>query len=520
MNGFQILILLMSASILLVGIAQKIRIPYPVGLVIGGGILGFLPGLDSIELEPHLILTVVLPPILYYGAFWTSFHEFKQNISDIFSLALGLVIITTLVVGIIFKWFFPELPWALAFVFGAIVSPPDAVAATSILQRFSIGSRLLTVLEGESLINDASALVIYRIALTALLAGTFSFFNASVEFVKVAAGGVLIGIATGYLIQTFARLYLGPVVGVMFSFTIPYMTYILADALDFSPVLAVVINGLIGARILIKHQTAQRRIFGYAAWDIFIILLNCFVFILIGLQLSSIISKMTNQEIFLYSGYGVMITFAMIGIRMIWIYFQHGMPYLRKKNQDLHSQTLREVAIMGWSGMRGIVSLTIVLALPYTLPDGYPLIGRDIIIFITFIVILLSLIIPGLTLPAFLRFLNIRTQPKTEHMILVRKRLGKFGIEQIERLTKEGSLSDDESAFLSNYFNNLNKIMEISSNHADMPNLEWARRKVLQEQRQLLIHLWEAGEVDDQLLRSIGRELDLEEVHLARAEIS
>lgn len=185
MHSFPIIILLMSVAILLVGVAEKMRIPYPIVLILGGAILGFIPYLKDISFNPNLILIVVLPPILYIGAFQIPFHEFKQNAREIFSLALGLVVVTTFVVGIVFKWFFPQLPWALAFAFGALISPPDAITATTILKRFAISSRLQTILEGESLINDAFALVIYRLAIAALLTGMFSWGKRALNFSKL-----------------------------------------------------------------------------------------------------------------------------------------------------------------------------------------------------------------------------------------------------------------------------------------------------------------------------------------------
>jgi monovalent cation/hydrogen antiporter len=372
MESLQTIFILIFAAVLLIGIAQKIRVPYPIALVVGGAAIGFIPGLHAVNFDPILILVIVLPPILYYAAFGISFREFRQNWREIFSLALGLVVFTTFVIGIIFKLMFPQFPWALAFAFGAIVSPPDATAATTILKRFSITSRLVTLLEGESLINDASAIVLYKLALTALLSGTFSFIDGGIEFTKDVVGGVAIGFATGFLFQLFARRYLEPVVGVVFSFTIPYMTYLAAYSLGVSGVLAVVVNGLIGARVLLTHHSSLRRVLGYAAWDIFIILLNCFVFILIGLQLRPLTNLMTIGQIVLYTAYGFLIFVAMLTLRMLWVYTKAGRTYVKAlkkpKSALVCSQIMREAVVVGWSGMRGIVSLAIALALPM----GYP----------------------------------------------------------------------------------------------------------------------------------------------------
>lgn len=524
MDNFQTFILLMFAAAIIVGFSQKIRIPYPIGLVLGGAAIGFYPNQHAIYFDPNLILVIVLPPILYYAAFGISFTEFKRNFKEILSLALGLVLFTTFVIGILFKWIFPEFPWALAFAFGAIVSPPDATAATAILKRFAISARLLTVLEGESLVNDASAIVLYKIAVTALLSGVFSFSEGSIEFVKMVSGGIVIGFVLGYLIQRFSRRYLEPIVGVVFSFTIPYITYILADSIGVSGVLAVVVNGLMGSQILLRHPSSLRRIIGFATWDIFIILMNCFVFILIGLQLSTLTSVMTMDQMILYTVYGFLITFTMIAVRMIWVYARSGLDYfkaLRKpKAHTLCPQILREAALIGWSGMRGIVSLAAALALPFNLSNGMPLEGRNEVIFITFIVILLTLIIPGLTLPSIIRLLKIHYQTENHIENKVRKELKKVVQETLHRLHVMKKIDDNELDFLITYFDLRIRLFESTdATQKELQNLAQAKNLIIQEQRKKLLELWEQMEFDDQLLIHLEHELDLEETHIARAEL-
>ena len=527
MDTYQTLIFLMTAAIILVGISQKLRIPYPVALVIGGCFIGFFPALSKIHIDPNLLLLVVLPPILYYAAFGIAFQEFKKNWRDIFSLALGLVFATTIVVGIIFKLLFPEFSWALAFAFGAIIAPPDAVAATSVLKRFGISSRLLTELEGESLINDASALVLYKLAVVALLSGSFSIAGASFEFIKIVLGGIAIGIVTGILIQKFSRKFLDPVVGVVFSFTIPYLTYILADSIGVSGVLAVVVNGLIGSRILRKHHSPLRRVLGYAAWDVFIILLNCLVFILIGSALPIIAGRMTSEEMIIYTGYGFLFFFVILAVRMTWVYADCALFYFHSlRKTTLKSKwhpNFRDACIIGWSGMRGIVSLAAALALPVAQPGGnISLPGRDAVIFITFVVIFLTLVIPGLTLPTIIRWLKVKQRPELEVAPHIREQLVKVAEEEIEQLRNEIDLSREEYNLLMEYFKIRHKLLEItfsSSGSSTVPKIELARKKVLQAQRQFLFQLWEEGEIDDKLLNTIEGELDVEEARMPRAVI-
>lgn len=508
-ENLQSILLLLFAAVLFVGIAQKFRVPYPIALVFGGTLIGFIPGIPFIEFNPNVILVIVLPPILYYAAFGIAFREFQRNWKDIFSLALGLVVFTTVIIGVIFKGMFPQFPWALCFAFGAIVSPPDAISATTILKRFSLSPRLLSLLEGESLINDATAIVLYRLATLALLSGSFSFAEGGIEFLQVVVGGVILGLGLGFLLQTLSRLYLEPVLGVVFSFTIPYSTYIIANLIGVSGVIAVVVNGLVGSRILLTHHSSLRRVLGYATWDIFIILLNCFVFILIGLQLKNITSVMTIQQMILYSGYAVFIFLVMLVVRFIWVYAQ-----------TFYKLSLSEAAIISWSGMRGIVSLATAIGLPYVYPNGTLIEGRNEVIFITFVVILLTLLIPGLTLPYLIRWLKIKHSP---HVGLqpIRKRLSKITEEKLRHFLKKNRINQQEHDLLCAYFSTHHSILELSHPVGNkMQNIEFIRQEVIQAQRIYLIQMWKEKEIDDNALTHLEQELDLIEVHIARGELN
>jgi monovalent cation/hydrogen antiporter len=525
MDSLLSIIVLMFAAALLVGLAQRVNLSYPMALVIGGTAIGFIPGLKPLSFDPNLILVVVLPPILYRSSFSISFREFKANWREIFSLALGLVFLSTLIIGLIFKWFFPELPWALAFAFGAIVSPPDAVSATAIIRRFPIDSRLQTILEGESLINDASALVLYRLSVVALLSGIFSWPNAIAEFFIVVIGGIAVGLALGFLLQRFSRRYLDPVVGVVFSITIPYITYIAADALGVSGVLAVVTNGLVGSQTILSHPAPLRRIIGFVIWDIYSILLNCFIFILIGLQLNIFVSNLTVHQMLLYIGYGCAFTLALIVVRMIWVFVKYGMFYYKtqkgKKKSAKETTPLREAVLIGWSGMRGIVSLTAALALPLTLPDGAMLAGREAVIFITFVVILLTLLIPGFTLSSLIVWLKLSMVEHDHHRVhKTRKKLEEIATNKIEQMHALQQITHEQFEFLSHYFKVQRRVLEISSSSLKkFQDLEHLRLEVIREQRKYLLEIWHLKEINDQQLRNLEHELDLEETRIARAEL-
>lgn len=524
MENLKIIFFLLLLAILLVGMAQKIRVPYPIILILGGAAISFIPGIDNISFNPNLVLLIFLPPILYYSAFGILFREFQLNWRNIFSLALGLVALTTLVIGVIFKWMFPQFSWALAFAFGAIVSPPDAIAVTSILRRFDINSRLITLLEGESLINDASAIVIYKIALAALLTGSYSLNEGGFEFFYVVAGGIFIGFVLGFFFQILSKSYLEPVLGVVFSFTIPYVTYIVADLLDVSGVLAVVVNGLIGARLLHTHQSSLRRVLGYAAWDILIILFNCLVFILIGLQIKTIAAVMTIHQMISYSGFALLIAFAMTVVRMVWVYGRAAFLYIRalhrRDSSRICPQILRESAIIGWAGMRGIVSLAVALALPFTLSNGTPLEGRNEVVFITFAVILITLLIPGLTLPSLIRWLKLDSINKGDHEKKIRNQLAQHADEIIIYFFESKMINQKEYRFLKSYFCLQHKALQLAHDEEDnLSNIESARRKVIHFQRTKLMEIWKMHEIDDKLLSHLENELDMLETHIARAQL-
>lgn len=522
--GIQTIAILLLAAVLLVNIAQKLRVPYPIALVLGGTAIGFIPGIPTIDFDPNIVLVIVLPPILYTAAFGTAFREFQRNWKEIFSLALGLVIFTTIIIGIIFKWMFPQYSWALAFAFGAIVSPPDAISATTILKRFSMSPRLVSLLEGESLINDASAIVLYKMAIIALLSGSFSLAEGGVEFAREAFGGVILGFVSGFALQLLSKYFLEPVLGAVFSFTIPYSTFVVADLLGVSGVIAVVVNGLIGARILMTHHSSLRRVLGFASWDLFIILLNCFVFILIGLQLKNITATMTKQEMVLYTAYALLITLAMIVVRFLWVYTKSALSYVKAlynlNSSKVCSQILREAAIIGWSGMRGIVSLAVAIALPYSLPDGTPIEGRNVIIYMTFIIIMATLVIPGLTMPVLIRLLKISVPTNHHELQQSRTQLTKTAEKKLQLYLQTKSIDKTEFDLLQTYFESHQRVLEMShSEDGKTQKMEVIRQEVIHSQRKQLIEMWQRKEINDLVLTHLEQELDLGEVHIVRAEL-
>lgn len=522
MDVLQTLVLLMTCAIILVALALRIKIAYPIALVFGGSLLGFIPGIPNLDFDPAKLLLIVLPPILFYAAFSIPYKEFQNNIVEILGLALGLTALTTLVIGVLFKWLFPDLPWALAFAFGAIVSPPDAVAATAILKRFNVKARLSAILEGESLVNDAMGLILYKFAVVALLSGVFSLHEFSLELLKVVAGGLVVGILCGYIIHKLGSLIFDSVIAVVFSFMIPYITYMIADKLGFSGVLAVVVCGLIGSRMLLTSFSSVTRILGWASWDIVIILLNCFVFILIGTQMSAITKNFSSAEIIRYVGYGAFLTVAMLLLRFAWLFLRESLSLLTgcRRIIDKTRTPFKDTILMSWCSMRGIVSLTAALALPYTFENGSTLAGRDTVIFLTFIIIFLTLVIPGLSLEWLLKKFQIKKVPDQTDSKAVRGELIRVAMKEIRNLWEEKKIDRKQHYFLIRYFSVRHKVLELTSKGKEGTDaLDEARVYVLGKKRERLIKMWQDNEISDQLFASLEHELDLEESYIVRSEI-
>jgi CPA1 family monovalent cation:H+ antiporter len=323
-----LILFLLLCSVALGWIARRFNVPTRSALVLGGGALGFEPRLPVFPFDPQFLLALVLPPILYQAALLTSWHDFKTNIRPIGALAIGLVIATTLAVGASLKLLIPDMPWAAAFVLGAIVSPPDAVAATTILSRLSIPRRVVTVLEGESLVNDASGLVLYKFAVAATLTGTFSPAQAGAQFVLVSLGGVACGIVLGFVFIAVHKHLDDAFVEVLTSLAVPYVAYILAESVHLSGVLAVVAAGLVRGRYSPEIVSARMRILARSMWNILVFLLNSLIFILIGLQLSNMIERLSAYSAAELALSGALVSAVAIAARFAWIYPATWLPRL------------------------------------------------------------------------------------------------------------------------------------------------------------------------------------------------
>jgi Na+/H+ antiporter len=516
----ELLTLLLLTAVFLTWVARQLRIPYPIVLVIGGAALGFVPGLPPMPFAPSVLLAAVLPPILFDAAYQISFRDFKRQRRAIGLLAIGLVVATTLGMGLTLKWLLPEIPWAVAFAFGAVVSPPDAVTATAIMSRLNVPRALATTLKGESLLNDASGLVLYKFALAAALTGAFSMTAAFVSFLVVAIGGVIVGIVVGVLREKIDRRLKDTPVMIVFSFIVPYVAYLTSEQLGVSGVLAVVTAGLIGARAASTAFNAEQRIMGRSTWEVAVILLNSLVFILMGSQLSVSLAVIPHRDLWQLLGYAGILGIAAIAIRMIWVFPGAYVPRMMDRwrgKKHVQFPPWQNIVVLGWCGMRGIVSVAAVLALPLNLPDSSPFPRRDLIIFLTFMVTLITLVVPGLTLATLMQRLKVGgSAEEKEEMRLAREQIARAALRKIAELHSDGMLSDEIASHLKrDYEARLVYAQPYALLQTPASDPYYiGRQEALAAERHRLLELSRAEVIDDQVLHVIERELDHEEARI------
>jgi CPA1 family monovalent cation:H+ antiporter len=414
MGNYSIVLIILAIMISLSAVAEKIRLPYPVLLVLGGIAIGFIPWLPNISLDPEIVFLLFLPPLLFEAAFNISFGEFKTNINTIGTLAVSLVFLTTVGIAVAAHYMIPGMTWPLSFVLGAILSATDSVAATSITKGLNLQHKTITILEGESLVNDASALVAYRFAVAAVTGIAFIWWKASIQFIVLMAGGLLVGYVMAKILTfVLERVKQNNLVIISFMLLQPFITYVVAEDLHVSGVIAVVTLGLIMARVKNKEVPASLRQQSKSIWEIIIFLLNGLIFILIGLQLPVVVKSINNNHILLqYVGYAFIITITALLLRMARVFLQkiNLQRAFKKGHKKVTADALldfKNSLIISWSGMRGIVSLAIAIGLPVTLSDGTPFPERSVIIFISVIVVLFTLIGQGLTLPWLVKRLKV-----------------------------------------------------------------------------------------------------------------
>jgi CPA1 family monovalent cation:H+ antiporter len=509
-------------------ISRRVRIPYPILLVFGGVAIALIPGLPPVKLEPELVFLFFLPPLLYPAAIFMPWRDFQRNLRSILLLAVGLVLFTTVAVGYLAHYLLPDLPLAAGFALGAIISPPDAIAASAMAEHLRIPRRIITVIEGESLVNDATALVALRFAVASLVTGAFSLNHAAWQFVLVSLGGIGIGLLVGWISFRILKPIDDPPIEITLSLLTPFAAYLPAETFHFSGVLAVVTTGLYHGWRLPEFTSSRTRLTGGPVWLMIEFLLNGFIFLLIGLQLPEVLRHLSGYPVRQLIRDAGVISGAVIVIRIVWVFPAAYLPRLLFKSirQTDRFPDWRNVTIVAWTGMRGVVSLAAALALPLTIQGGAPFPGRDMILFLTFVVILVTLVVQGLSLPPLIRLLGVEDDgAEIQEERIARLKANQAGLARINEIaaaeTVDERLLDRMRADYEDRIRQLKNEgdgTQKSSGAMFSSGYERLSRAALKEERRTILDLRNQRVINDEALRRIQRDLDLAETRLKRAE--
>jgi monovalent cation/hydrogen antiporter len=503
-------------------LARLVHVPYPIALVLGGLALGFVPGIGSVTLSPDLVLLIFLPPLLYGAAFFSNPRELKNNIRPIGWLAVGLVFATTGAVAVVGHELV-GLSWGVAFVLGAVVSPTDAVAPAQIIRRFGVPRRVVTVIEGENLTNDWTALTIYRFATVAVVSGAFSWGSAAPRFVLTGVGGIAVGLLAGTVLRWIRRHLDDPPTEITISLFSGFVAYIPAEELGLSGVIAAVTVGLYMGWHSAELTTPTTRMQGQGAWEVLTFLLNAVLFILVGLQFPGLIDHLSGQSTGQLLLYATAVSVAVVVVRLAWVLgLAHGLPRLLPRLfEDAPQPPLRVTLLIGWSSMRGAVALAAALAIPTTVDGGGPFPDRPLVIFLTYSVILATLVVQGLTLGPLITALRLRSDGLDEQEeVAARIRMTEAGLARIDALVEEGSVAS-ETAERTRALRDFRRRRFEARMDGDSSIDERSQRyqdfmhQVIAAEREALVLMRNAGEITDDVRRTVERDLDLEEARLS-----
>src|ERR1700704_5082546 len=517
-----ILICLVAVALLAI-VARKIRVPYPILLTVGGVGLALIPGLPAIQLDPQLVFNLFLPPLLYPAAVFTSWRDFRANLRQILPLAIVLVLLTMTTTAYLLHYLV-GLPLAVGFVFGALISPPDAVAALAVTQHLRVPRRIIVILEGESLINDATSFISFRFAVAAVMSGAFSLAQASLQFLLVVAGGLCVGLAVGWLATQVQKRLDDPPVQTMFSLLTPYVAYFSGEKLHVSGILAVVIAGIYYGWRAPRVLSGRMRLQAIPVWQMVTFILNGILFMLIGLQLPQVIHALPPGSAMSVAKLAILVLLAIVLVRFVWLFGATYLPRLlsrtfRRKNPAPWQQT----ALIAWTGMRGADSLAGALAIPFVLADGAPFPGRDLILLLTFCVIFETLVVQGLTLSPLVRWLRIVDDHVTDkEERLARLRANEAALARIEDMGSSSQARPESVERLrSEYADRIRQLSKDASHEESLRRLyskdfEQLAREALETERETVIALRNEESISDEVLRRIQHDIDLAEARLQR----
>ena len=521
MVTFELLLGLVAFCVALAMLAQRLSLPVAVPLILGGMALAFVPGLPSIELNPQLALALFLPPLLQASAYRTDWPAFKFNLRPILLLAIGAVFFTAGAVAVVTKWMVPDLPWWAAIALGAIVAPPDAVAAASVLKQFNLPKRMVVVLEGESLINDASSLVLYRFAVAAVAAGTVSYGQGALQFVGTAVGGAVVGWIVGRAAMWLFARTKDTLLDITLSLLAGFGAYLAAEAVHVSGVLAAAACGLILGRQQHAEFTARTRLELNAVWGFVEFLLASLVFMLIGLQLRGIVTRLADYDGTRLALLGAAVSATLIVSRFLWIFPAAWLPRAMSKRlrETDPMPPWGQLTVLSWAGMRGVVSLAVALSLPTEFP------GRDIIVFLAFCAIFATLVLQGTTLGWVLRCLKVEEpkavllEPETAQL---RAEVASAARDAVKAQLDKGVVTEQSEAAT-----DLVDEYEVRAERASVEgqDLESQAQKLEAQQHLRLVAIDAArakladqtDQVDAESHRTLVEELDLEEQQIRRA---
>jgi Na+/H+ antiporter len=526
----QLVFLLLLLFVVAFGaLARKLQTPYPIVLVIAGALLGFVPGIPEITLNADIVFFVILPPLLYAAAWATSWREFSYHLVSILMLAFGLVGFTVLGVSAAAHWLFPGFDWRLGFVLGAIVAPTDAIAATTIAHRVGLPKRIVDILEGESLVNDASGLLALEFGIAMVLGGQVPTVTEGVgRLLFLVFAGLAVGLLVAWIVDRIERHIDDGPIEIAISVLTPYAAYLGADRIHASGVLAVVACGLYLSRRSSQFFSPEVRLQIWGFWDSFTFILNGLVFVLIGLQLPHVLAGIRGYRLSALLLYGALFSALVILLRLIWVFpgaFLATRIRTRLLHQDEKMPAARYILVSGWTGMRGVISLAAAIALPEMLDNGNPFPMRDLIIFLAFSVIFVTLVLQGLTLPWVVRALGIAVEGGPAKETGAEEEAARREMLQSALAYLEETRNEDESEFLEIYDDlsghyrhrlaavsgNDNPENALSPDHLE----RHARllRDLLRVERETVIRLRDKGRINDETLRQLEYELDLREAN-------
>lgn len=512
MHEIEVVLILLVAVAGLALLASRLGIPYPILLVLGGLPLGFAPGLPRVQVDPDYVFLLLLPPVLYQAALFTSWRDFRANLRPISLLAVGLVLATTCAVAAFAKLLVPSIPWAVAFVLGAIVSPPDAVAASAIAQRLRLPQRIVVILEGESLVNDATGLVAYRMAIAAVVTGAFSLSAAAGKFVVMAVGGVAVGLVVGAIAAFVRKRMRDAPVEILVSLLTPYAAYIPAELGGVSGVLAAVAAGLFVARRLPQLTTSKTRVQETAVWDMVVFVVNGLVFVLIGLQLRGVVEGLKTESPAFLVGVALAISFVVVAVRILWVY-----PAAALARGSLGP---KEAVVVGWTGMRGVVSLAAAIALPTTTASGAPFPERDLVVFTSYVVILVTLVVQGLTLPRLILRLGVVAPAHHDEEERALLEGARAALSRLDEIRASGGAPDDVLVEARRRYElRIAQIEAAKKGAASVAAVAATVRRELdaeavRAERRAVVELRDRGVIGDEVLHRRLQALDLEELGL------